>query len=70
MTALHALTASALSALFRSGQVTPSTVLSACLARHDEVNPALNAVVALDREAAGAAAADADARWAEGRPLS
>lgn len=70
MTALHGLSAAELAALYRAGAVSPSDALAACLARHDQVNPALNAVVALNREGAKEAARTSDARFIAGKPLS
>jgi aspartyl-tRNA(Asn)/glutamyl-tRNA(Gln) amidotransferase subunit A len=55
-TTLWTLTGSQLSAGYSSGAFTPVEVLKSVLARLDEVNPRLNAVVTIDREAAGKAA--------------
>ncbi|WP_108661011.1 amidase [Acuticoccus kandeliae] len=70
MTALHALTAGELAALYSDGTTRPSEALAAILARYERVNPVLNAVVTLDVEGATAAAREADGRWADGQPLS
>jgi aspartyl-tRNA(Asn)/glutamyl-tRNA(Gln) amidotransferase subunit A len=63
-------TALALAEAFASGSSTPVAALQACLARIDVLNPALNAIVTLDREGAQQAAEESTARWHEGRPLS
>lgn len=52
-----------------SGEVTSTALLEACLARLDAVNPAINAVIWLDRERARAAAAQADAAVKAGAKL-
>ena len=52
-----------------SGEVTSAALLEACLARLDAVNPAINAVIWLDRARARAAAADADAAVKAGGKL-
>lgn len=66
---LWAATASELAQAFAEGAATPSQALDAVLARHDAVNPHLNAIITLDRDGARAAAAASDARWASGAPL-
>lgn len=55
----------------RLGAVSSQALLAQALERIDALNPALNAVVAQDREAAHAAARESDARYAAGtaRPL-
>ncbi|MBK4735385.1 amidase [Noviherbaspirillum pedocola] len=64
------LSASALARAYRDGDLSPVQALQSVLARMDAVNPAINAVVTCDREAALAAAARSQARWREGRALS
>jgi len=54
---------------YRRGQVTPTAVAEAALARIRSLEPTLNAFQLLDEAGALEAAAAADARWAEGRPL-
>jgi amidase len=49
-------------------RVSATELVSACLARIDEVNPGLNAVCTLDAEAALSAAADCDRRLRTGAP--
>lgn len=66
---LWQLSAAELVAGYRSGAFTPLQALEHCLARTAEVNPALNAVVALDAEGARRAAEASTARWAGGRAL-
>ena len=63
-------TAAELVAAYTAGRCTPRDALEAVLARHDEANPSLNAVIFLDRDGARAAADASTARWAEGRQLS
>lgn len=70
MTALHAMTARELSDGFASGDVDPPAVVEACLERVERHNPELNAIVALDAEAARSAARESRERWRAGRPLS
>src|SRR5829696_5422103 len=61
--------ATEISAAIRSREVSSREVLDALLARVEEVNPALNAVVALDVERARAAAETADEATAAGGEL-
>lgn len=68
--ALWARTAHQLAALYASGAATPEQALAAVLERLEEVNPRLNAVVALDLDGARAAAAASSRRWRDGAPLS
>jgi aspartyl-tRNA(Asn)/glutamyl-tRNA(Gln) amidotransferase subunit A len=56
--------------MYRGGETTPSAAIESVLARHDEVNAGLNAVVTLDRERALDAASGSSRRWAGGKPLS
>jgi aspartyl-tRNA(Asn)/glutamyl-tRNA(Gln) amidotransferase subunit A len=67
---LWSLTAAALVAGFAVGRFTPVDALGAVLARLDAVNPMLNAVIAVDRAGAMAAAEAAAARWRAGAALS
>ena len=66
---LWALSAGELVEAFGSGEASPSDALEACLARAEDVNPALNAVVTLDRAGAREAARRSDERWRAGTPL-
>lgn len=63
------LTATELATGFRAGAVTPTEALEACLGRISAVDPAVNAIVHLDADAARAAAAASDARHAAGTPF-
>ncbi len=67
MKPLWQLTATQLAAGFRDAAFTPTQALQACLARSAEVNPRLNALVALDAEGATHAAQESSARWRTGR---
>ena len=62
------LTATALTALYRRGALSPVEAARAALGRIARLNPRLNAVIALDEAGALAAAARSEARWREGRP--
>jgi len=66
---LWALSATGLAERFGTGEASPSQALAACLARLDDVNPVLNAVVTLDRDGAHQAARLSDERWRAGAPL-
>ncbi len=55
---------------FRDGTSSPSRYLERCLTRLDAVEPVLKAFVHLARDAARSAAAQSDARWKAGKPLS
>jgi len=59
----------ALAAAYRRAEVSPVQVLGDCWARIEAVNPRLNALVALRREAAFADAARSAERFARGAPL-
>ena len=63
---LHYSSASALAAGIREGRISSSEVVAACLARIEQVNPALNAVVQLRAEEARADAIRADEAQASG----
>jgi aspartyl-tRNA(Asn)/glutamyl-tRNA(Gln) amidotransferase subunit A len=67
---LWSLTAATLVAGFTSGRFTPTDALHAVLDRLDHVNPMLNAVIAVDRAGAMAAAEASAARWRAGAALS
>ena len=70
MTAWWQQGAADLAAAYRRGEVTPVQVLADCVARIDAVNPRLNALVALRRDAAFDDAARSSARFAAGTPAS
>ena len=70
MTAWWQQGAAELAAAYRRGEVTPVQVLADCFARIDAVNPRLNALVALRRDAAFDDAARSSARFAAGTPAS
>lgn len=63
---LLTLPAHALRDQLRGGKLSAVELLGATLARNDALNPALNAVVAVDREGARAAAIESDRRLAAG----
>ena len=63
-------TALALAGAFACGEASPVEALKECLERVDAVNPALNAMVTLDREGAQKAAMESARRWRDGQPLS
>jgi aspartyl-tRNA(Asn)/glutamyl-tRNA(Gln) amidotransferase subunit A len=65
---LHRAPVEALSSALRDGRLTARVLLEHCLERIDRLNPALNAVVALDT-GAREAADESDARRKAGRPL-
>ncbi|MBX6370529.1 MAG: amidase, partial [Rhodospirillales bacterium] len=69
MTALWQHGVAALSRLLARGEVSPVELLEVALARIEKLNPALNAVVAID-EGASAEAERSAARWRAGTPLS
>ena len=63
-------TAAQLAQAFRSGGLSPVEALRAVLERLDACEPLVNAMYLVHRDAALAAARDAEARWRAGRPLS
>ena len=63
---LWRLSASELNAAYRAGAATPEQATQACLERLDAVNPALNAVVTIDRDGASNAARASSERWRRG----
>jgi aspartyl-tRNA(Asn)/glutamyl-tRNA(Gln) amidotransferase subunit A len=62
--------AAQLEQLHRTKSASPVETIEAVLARADAVNPKLNALTLVDREAALEAARASEARWAAGKPLS
>lgn len=68
MTATADLCATEMLARFSSGDLSPVEALEACLARIEAINPAVNAVVALDVEKAREAARASERRHREHRP--
>ena len=54
---------------FATGEFSPVDVLQACLVQADRLEPALNALVMIDREGALAQAQASAIRWAAGRAL-
>jgi aspartyl-tRNA(Asn)/glutamyl-tRNA(Gln) amidotransferase subunit A len=66
---LWALTASELHRSYQALETDPVLVLDACLAKVSEINPVFNAIVALDRDGAMAAAEASRLRWQWGQPL-
>ena len=67
--ALWSLSATELGAAYAKG-LDPSHVVTETLARIDDINPRLNAIVTLDGDGARAAAADSAQRWRDRKPLS
>ncbi len=65
---LTALSACEVLAAFQSRRLTPTAYLAACLDRIAQVNPKINALAALDIDAARAEAQAATARWQAGQP--
>ena len=70
MSELWLLTATTLVEGFTAGRFTPVDALRSVLGRLDAVNPALNAVIAVDRVGAMAAAEASAMRWQAGAALS
>ena len=62
--------ASALAEAFGAGTLSPVEMIERVLRRCGEVNGSVNAIVAMDEQAARAAAERSAQRWNEGRPLS
>lgn len=62
--------AAQLAEAFRTGELSPVDALRAVLERIDACEPLINAMYLVHRDAALAAARDAEARWRAGRPLS
>ncbi len=69
MTELWQASASDLARLYAAREASPVEALASCLRRLDAVNPALNALVLVDRDGAAAAAAASEARWTRGTPI-
>ena len=69
MTDWFKFSATALAEAYRARKASPVQVLHSCLDRLDVVNPVLNAVIAIDRAAAMAAAQASERRWRDGNPL-
>jgi len=67
---LWARTAAQLELGYREGLFTPGHALAAIRDRIDQVNPIINAVIAVDWAGAMAAATQSSARWRAGSPLS
>src|SRR5262245_26057178 len=70
MPAVHELSAAALAAAYRGGELSPVDVARAALERIAAWEPHLNAMYRLSSDAALAQARAAEARWRAGRPLS
>lgn len=69
MTAPHDLTAAALLAAYRAGNLSPVDTVRDLLAHIDRWEPHINATYALDREAALAQAEASQQRWSRGAPI-
>jgi amidase len=61
--------ATELAALVRTREISARELMDAHLARIEQINPTINAIVTLDAEGARAAADEADARLAAGEPV-
>jgi len=70
MPPLHELSATALSALYRRGEVSPLEVARDLVAHVTRCEPHLHALWAFDADAVLAAARGSEARWRRGEPLS
>src|SRR5262249_42297029 len=70
MTAIHNLTAVALSSAYKARELSPVEVTQAALARISAWEPRINAVYVIDAEGALAQARASEARWRAGAPLS
>jgi aspartyl-tRNA(Asn)/glutamyl-tRNA(Gln) amidotransferase subunit A len=68
--AIYAMTAAELSAAYRAKKLSPVEAAEALLNRIEALDPKINAFCLIDREAAGAEARAAEARWRQGAPLS
>ncbi len=66
----HELTASEMSALFASRELSPVEVTEACLGRIEALDAEINAFCHMDPEASRTMAEASEARWMEGDPLS
>ena len=66
---LWTLSATDLARAYREGIATPEDALASILTRIDKVNPAVNAIVTLDRDGASAQARASTQRWRDGEPL-
>jgi aspartyl-tRNA(Asn)/glutamyl-tRNA(Gln) amidotransferase subunit A len=64
------LSARSLAQAYRRGTLDPVDALASVLARMEEVNPRINAVISIDRQAARAAAEASARRWRSGSALS
>jgi aspartyl-tRNA(Asn)/glutamyl-tRNA(Gln) amidotransferase subunit A len=58
-----------LAAAYAARELSPREALDAILARIEEVNPRLNAIVTLDRDGARSAATASERRWRDGKPF-
>ena len=67
MPAMHEIGAAEAARRIRSGALSPSNLLAACLRRIDAVEPAVGAWVRLDRDAAARVAVQRDIAACEGR---
>jgi aspartyl-tRNA(Asn)/glutamyl-tRNA(Gln) amidotransferase subunit A len=70
MTAIHNLTAQALSSAYRAKQLSPVEVAGVALARIAAWETKINAMYVVDEAGARAQAAESEARWRAGVPLS
>jgi len=70
VSALHELTAGALSQAYARGELSPVEATRAALERIAACEPQLNAMYRIGREAALAQALESERRWRAGRPLS
>jgi aspartyl-tRNA(Asn)/glutamyl-tRNA(Gln) amidotransferase subunit A len=69
MTDWFKVSATDLADAYRARKTSPVEVVHSCLDRLDAVNPVLNAVIAMDRTAALAAAQASERRWRDGNAL-
>lgn len=70
MTAIHDLSAAELSNAYSRGELSPVDATRAVLDRIEHCEPKINAMYLVHRDAALAAAAESEARWKAGSPLS